>query len=173
MKKAASPPEDRFALLAANSPDTIYLLDLPSHRLLFLNRDEFLGYSRDELESGDSILSNLHPDDRERVRSQWIDLVDGRAGQTGDLDYRLRRKDGRWSWLRCRQSIIARDGKGKPVQLLVTLTDIDAQARRERRSAHQNRVLKAMASGLSLPAVLELIGRGVEEEEASGHCVIL
>jgi len=48
-------------------------------------------------EQGEQWLADLHPDDRERVRTQWQAAV--AAGSPYQVEYRLRRHDGEYRWI--------------------------------------------------------------------------
>jgi len=107
-----------------NSPDTIYVLDLLTHASRFLNRVEFLGYSQHELETQNSIMTALHPDDQPAVVDQWKQLTTSREDRIATIQYRVQNKQGVWEWIQQRTTILARAENGTPQKLLVTLSII-------------------------------------------------
>ena len=113
--------EQRFRLLAQNSPDIIYIIEIATGRLVYLNRDDMLGYTRDELAVPGSIFAAQHPDDRERVAAHWQEAL---VGATTTIDYRLRSKAGVWEWLRSRKTIVERAADGTPTHVLGTVSII-------------------------------------------------
>jgi len=59
---------------------------------------------------GEQWLADLHPDDRERVRTQWGQAV--AAGTPYQVEYRLRRHDGQYRWILSRAQP-RRDAEGR------------------------------------------------------------
>ena len=51
--------EEKFKQLALNSPDTIYVIDTITHRIDFVNCNDFLGYTLEELKGKGSILHTI------------------------------------------------------------------------------------------------------------------
>jgi signal transduction histidine kinase/CheY-like chemotaxis protein len=74
---------------------------------------------------GDSLLRKLmHPEDLSRVghdRFRYDRIADG---ELVEHDYRMRRADGEWRWLRSRELIFKRDLSGRPIQILGAAEDI-------------------------------------------------
>lgn len=71
---------------------------------------------------GDGWNNLLHPDDRARAYAAWFDAVDGRAPY--DLEYRVRRYDGRYEWFKVR-ALPIRNQAGKIVRWFGTAVNID------------------------------------------------
>jgi PAS domain S-box-containing protein len=107
-----------------NSPDTIYAVDLGSHTSRFLNREEFLGYNKHELESENSIMSAVHPEDHAIVADQWNEMTITGENQLTPIQYRAQNKNGGWEWIQQRISILLRTEIGAPQTLLITLSVI-------------------------------------------------
>jgi len=57
-----------------------------------------MGYEPADLE-GENVFEYIHPEDRERVRAAFADLVAGEPGETARIQYRMRHADGSWRWL--------------------------------------------------------------------------
>ncbi len=127
-----------------NSPDTIYVLDLINHSTRFLNRDEFLGYSKHELESKNSIMVALHPEDRPMLVEQWKYLRVMGDAQVTPLQYRVQNKNGNWEWIQQRSTILSRTSSGVPQKLLITLSIITERKKAEEKVQQQNQRLKAL-----------------------------
>ena len=140
--------EQRFRQLVLSSPDTIHLLDPNSHKVEFLNRDEFLGYSRAELEGANSILPWLHPDDRDLVQGYYQLVIKGAPDGQKPVAYRLKSKAGNWEWVQSRATILKHDEQGKPEQILVTLTVIT-----ERKKAEEELKIAASIFDLATDAI--------------------
>ena len=131
-EEALRTSEQRLRSFINNSPDTIYIYDLVNRELIYLNRDEFCGYSREEVTGNHSVLSAVHPDDLESVRRQWESLRQAPGDEVDASEYRLQTKSGEWDWIRDRRTIISRDAEGAPAEILVTLSVIT-----ERRHAEE------------------------------------
>lgn len=65
----------------------------------------------------------LHPDDYERTMQAMRDHLEGRAA-IYQIDYRIRRADGEYTWYMDRGSIIERDDGGKPLRLRGIVVDL-------------------------------------------------
>jgi PAS domain S-box-containing protein len=93
--------EGRFRALIEKSPDGFTLMDA-NRRILDLSPsgERLLGYSKEELigKRPGERPDVLHPEDRERALSA-LDSVLRRPGDSHALEYRIRRKDGRWIWV--------------------------------------------------------------------------
>ena len=76
-------------------------------------------------ESNDAWLARLHPDDRERVKGDYRDYVEGRTAEYRS-EFRSRTRTGEWIWILSLGSIVSRDASGKPLRMLGTHTDITA-----------------------------------------------
>lgn len=128
--------ERRLRLLIQNSPDVIYILSLTEGRADYLNRPEFLGYSREEIENEGSLINALHPAHKEAVVTHWRAVTaQGKLNHTTTIEYQLRAKDGSWHWIQSRETIFATDAQEKPTQILVTLTDISERRLLEKQTA--------------------------------------
>ena len=130
-EEALRKSEECFRHLLLSSPDTVHLLDPISHKVELLNRDEFLGYSRSELEGANSILTWLHPNDGQLMQSYYQLVLKGTPDGQKPIEYRLKNKAGSWEWVRSRATIVRYDEQGKPSQILVTLTVITEQKKVE------------------------------------------
>ncbi|ALA59169.1 PAS domain S-box protein [Nitrospira moscoviensis] len=71
---------------------------------------------------GSGWVQMLHPDDRERAMAAWRDAVEGRGRY--DLEYRVRRRDGRYKWFKISGRPI-RDEQGGIVRWFGTGMNVD------------------------------------------------
>ena len=121
--------EELFRLISDNAMDMIAVVDMEGKRIFnSLSYQRVLGYSPEELR-GSSSLEEIHPDDRERVKSAAAESRATGLGQT--LEYRIRHKNGTWRVLESTASVI-RDAKGAPEKLIIVNRDIT-----ERKSAQE------------------------------------
>jgi PAS domain S-box-containing protein len=122
--------ELRFRSLAENSPDFIYIWDVPSNSWTYYNRPYLLDHRADELVNFQFFFSLLHPEDRIHVGDYFGWLRTG-SDQTGNIEYRLQRADGKWEWVQNRETILARDDEGHPQQFLGTLSVVTERKQHE------------------------------------------
>ncbi len=157
---AARESEQSLQHFLNNSPDTIYLMDLTTHTSRFLNRNSFLGYSRQELETENSILAAVHPDDRPAVVDQWRAITGSAASPSAPVFYRVHNRQGDWEWLQQRATVLSWTNRGAPHKVLITLSVITERKQAElalRASEEQYRSL--MESLDSLVAIVDASGQ--------------
>ena len=94
-------------------------------------------------------LNALHPDDRERVVSEWQEVM--RAGAPGSCEFRVQRADGAWRWMSGRASPIRLED-GRIRRWVGMLTDVtDRKVAEETLRAHQERIrLATEATGVGI-----------------------
>ena len=92
--------EERYRMLATNIPEVAWLVDRTG-RTIFVspNIAALTGYTAEEVQAGRGAhpLARMHPDDRRLVQQQIDALF--RDGARFNVEYRTRRKDGRWIWV--------------------------------------------------------------------------
>ncbi len=131
---AVQESERRLNLLAQNSPDIIYVIDLSMGEMSYLNRPGFLGYSQSEIQRPESLLSAVHPDDNPRLLAHWGEGLIGGKLKQGMIEYRLKDKQGEWQWIQSREMIFSAAPDGTPTQILVTLTVITGRKQAEQQA---------------------------------------
>ena len=109
-----------FHLIAENIGDFIAVLD-PKGRHIYNSPSyiQFFGSKRD-LRGSDS-FTEIHPDDRERVRNAFNDTV--KTGRGRQLEYRMVINDGSVRIMESRGNVI-RDHEGKVTRVVVVSHDI-------------------------------------------------
>ena len=109
-----------FHLIAENIGDFIAVLD-PKGRRIYNSPSyiQFFGSKRD-LRGSDS-FTEVHPDDRERVRNAFSDTV--KTGRGRQLEYRMVINDGSVRIMESRGNVI-RDQEGKVARVVVVSHDI-------------------------------------------------
>ncbi len=83
-----------------------------------------LGYEPGEFEPEyDTLACMIHPEDRDRVESTIEECLNG-ALPGYSVEFRMRAKNGRLMWIRSKGKGIERDGTGRPLRLIGTISDI-------------------------------------------------
>ncbi|MDG6256927.1 MAG: PAS domain S-box protein [Methanomicrobiaceae archaeon] len=87
----------------------------------------------------------VHPDDRVRVGN---DLHANMKGETPCIksEYRMKRKDGRYSWILSRGKVVVRDAGGRPLRMIGADHDITALRASQESLREANRKLNLLAS---------------------------
>ncbi|WP_284277693.1 PAS domain S-box protein [Mesorhizobium huakuii] len=94
---------------------------------------KMLGYADGELDGNpDRWLTMIHPDDRETVAEADRAHLDGQT-EFFEAEFRMRHKDGRWIWILDRGKAIERDGEGRLIRAIGSLTDITLRKEAEER----------------------------------------
>jgi PAS domain S-box-containing protein len=116
--------QERTRFILENLPVLIWTATPDGLRDYFNPR--WLGFTGREMaeELGEKWLADLHPDDRERVRTQWGQAV--AAGTPYQVEYRLRRHDGQYRWILSRAQP-RRDAEGHITLWVGGATDIHDQ----------------------------------------------
>jgi len=96
--EALKESELRFKLMADSSPVMIWTLDADGNSTYYNRKaTEFTGHTEDELNSGRTWQTAIHPDDIENASS-----IVGKAVQEKipyQMECRMKRADGEWRWL--------------------------------------------------------------------------
>ena len=117
-------------------------VELVNQRLL-----EFLGTTSEGLNEW---ISFIHPDDRVRVLALWKSTIE--AGDSFDVEHRLRRGDGVYRWFNSRGTPV-RDAEGHVVRWYSLLTDIND--RREMEETLRN-TRRKLSTAMHIATVAEL-----------------
>ena len=161
----------KFALEGAG--DGVWDADLSAGTSLYSKRwKEILGYRDDEIGSAsDEWTRRIHPDDLPRVLRENQDCIDGKADSFVS-EFRMRTKDERWVWILDRGKVVDRSADGKALRMIGTHTDISARKAAEAHDAARAHVMMLIATGESLPLILDAIVRDFESR-CDWQCSIL
>lgn len=102
-ERALKESEEKYRSLITNIPDVVWTTNSQGKTVFISqNIEEVYGYSADEICGSCSGLwfERIHPDDAAKARSTFNALFEQSAEY--DIEYRIRRKDGEWIWLRDR-----------------------------------------------------------------------
>src|SRR6266851_4655478 len=138
---------------------------LPDGSVEFLNRRwlDYTGLSLDQA-LGRGWKATIHPNDVENVTEWQSALLI--SGEAGEIEARLRRRDGEYRWFLIRSEPI-RDKQGHIVSWCGTNTDIEGRKRAESLLAAEKRSLEMIAGGAPLTDILESLCDTIDAQ-ASG-----
>jgi PAS domain S-box-containing protein len=123
--------------IADASPTVLYLFDINSDSIVYVNREIFfvLGYSREEiLEMGSEVTSRLyHPDDIHLLPERKLSNKKI-AEQDIMLQYecRIKNKEGEWQWFLVREVVFKTDDRGNVLQIVGAALDITLRKEMEK-----------------------------------------
>jgi PAS domain S-box-containing protein len=107
---------------------------------------EIFGYPEDELTGHVWDRERIiHPDDFKKVMTALQDHFDGRTPYF-EIDYRLKRRDGRWIWVHDRGEVMERDDEGRPQRMAGITQDITEIRQYEEALKEANRKLNLLSS---------------------------
>lgn len=136
--------EELFHLISENAADMIAVVDLEGRRIFnSLSYQKILGYSPEELQAS-SGFEQIHPDDRERVKSAAKEARE--TGVTTTLEYRFRHKNGDWLVLESVASII-RNERGEAEKLVIVNRDITERKKAQEAFSRSEASFRSLVEG--------------------------
>jgi PAS domain S-box-containing protein len=120
--------------IAELTPVVISVFDLVKERDAYISTDvvTLLGYTADEITQMEEPISSIwHPEDIVIARELLARSKNAADGQISEFEYRVRRRDGEWRWLRSRSMPFARDENGAVRQIVAATLDVTEQKRAE------------------------------------------
>ncbi len=153
--------ENRFRTMLEHSQDVAYLRDLQLDSYEYISPvvKQITGFSMDELDI-ETVISRIHPDDLDRVR-RMFEAINNHRITSGFLEYRFRRKDGKYLWLGDKYKLM-QDENGQPryrTGIVRDMTDrrqleedlrasMDAAGAAMRHAEEQRRILETILVGI-------------------------
>ena len=124
------PPVSSIPLLSSvldNISDLIAIVDLEGRRLYNSPSYRYLLEEPEELKGTDSFM-DIHPEDREKVRRAFHEVV--RTGKGKQLEYRLMGIDGEVRFIESRSDLLKNEGE-VPAGVVIVSRDVTARKRAE------------------------------------------
>jgi PAS domain S-box-containing protein len=122
--------ESKFLIeqIASASPVIVYVFDLQSRQLIYLNGRvaEILGYSKEELAMMDPffIVALSHPSEKEEHAAHFTRLQRIGPDDIEQREFRLRSASGAWVWLSSRETAFKYDKESGALEIVGTASDI-------------------------------------------------
>jgi PAS domain S-box-containing protein len=163
----------RYRLFAESLPFIVWQMDATG-KSGFANRytEEFAGLPLEALGNG-GWLQMLHPDDAPSVQAAWMTAL--REGDPVSVEFRARRADGQYRWLRGMGQPV-RDAHGRIAGWIGAALDIEDQKHTEdqlRASEEVHRALSDLTSDYAWTARVHPDGRQATEWITSGFTKLL
>lgn len=121
-EQALKSSEAEFRTLTESLPQLVWTAN-PDGSISRYNQRwaEYTGLDADAMDSHQGWYPQLHDDDRELAMARWKEATD--SGETYEMEFRLRRRDGQYRWMLGR-ALPLRDAEGRITQWFGTSTDI-------------------------------------------------
>ena len=121
--------------IADSTPDIIYVLDLETRSILYMNNRgyEILGITAAEIkEKGHDIFFQVtHPDDYIRRMNHFTEVGKQSSDSIQAIEIKKRIKDGSYHWFRIRDKVFKRKTDGTAISIIGISTDIHEQKKQE------------------------------------------
>jgi len=85
-------------------------------------------------------LSKVHPTDRQRVKLNWLHVLDSHEDDYS-IEYRILNKENQYNWVRSDGKVMERDSKGAPLRISGIIRDINEQKEKEQLIMRQTQKL--------------------------------
>ena len=133
--------------LLETSPDLIYIYDIIDDEYIYSNPGiiKILGYSIEEIQGfGKNIQESLmHPDDIKTYRKDIIRRYQtAKDGEYINNEFRVKHKDGNWTWLLSKETVFLRQDDGSPKQIFGLTSDITDRKKYNNKIKQLNRNLE-------------------------------
>ena len=125
MEQALKESEERLRLAVESAKQGIYDVNLQTGQIVVNDSyPRMLGYEPESYNiTMDSWLESIHPDEREKVRKNLDDYING-LSQDYHNEFRMKNSKGQYLWVLSIGRIVEFDDYGKPLRLLGIHTNI-------------------------------------------------
>jgi diguanylate cyclase (GGDEF)-like protein/PAS domain S-box-containing protein len=155
--------EERFRVLAENSSDAISRHD-PNGTFFYASPASLaiFGYEPAQLK-GRTLAEFVHPEDRAALDACF--RTRRASGETGTLEFRFLRRDGKYVWVEstCRTLADSRDGSVREIH--ASARDVTVRKQMEYREQTRGEVLEMIAQGKPLNDILRRLIDAAERQE--------
>jgi diguanylate cyclase (GGDEF)-like protein/PAS domain S-box-containing protein len=155
--------EERFRILAENSSDVISRQSLDG-TFLYVSPASIaiLGYMPEEM-IGMKLSSFVHPDDKVAVESGYG--ATRSVGETGQIEFRFRRSDGKYIWLEATCRKVQHPAGSTSGELHASARDVTSRKQMENREQVRAEVLEMIAQGRPMDDILNRLVDAAHRQE--------
>lgn len=108
------------------TPDVLYVYDLDEERLIYSNRayQDLYMYPQAPFVAIHHLKEAIHPDDFPKLAEYRKKLLSLEKGAISGIEYRIKRKEGGYTWLLAKDVVFAQNDEGRVTQVLGLARDI-------------------------------------------------
>ncbi|MGF1503886.1 MAG: PAS domain S-box protein [Anaerolineae bacterium] len=120
--------------ILSTMPSIVYVWDVTEGRVHFVSEyvRQALGYTPGEIiESDESPLLHVHPDDRDGVAAHLETVTTAPPGETLRWESRMQHRDGSWRWFATQNTVLSRGDGGQVLTILGVARDITERKQAE------------------------------------------
>ncbi len=156
--------EERWKFALEGAGDGVWDWNAENNKVFFSSRwKSLLGYNDNEIsDSLDEWSSRIHPDDKEKCFNDLQKYFDGYTPHYLN-EHRILCKDGSYKWILDRGKIVEKTENGKPLRVIGTHTDIDAQKKIIDELKKKNIFIQEVLDNLPIGLALNKIDSGQAE----------
>ncbi|MBI9044301.1 MAG: GAF domain-containing protein [Anaerolineaceae bacterium] len=155
----------KFQNMALNSPDIIMVIDVPAGQIIYINREQFQGYSLNQILDSGHFKTIIIPEDWPLVLMNWKKVIQGEI--PAPFDCRVQISGKRLEWLEVRFSIQSKGEDRNPNQVLVTLRQITDKKIKQEQDLFQRDLTKVLINQIPyIVLVKEVTGKLIMVNEA-------
>jgi PAS domain S-box-containing protein len=119
-------PRDLLSRILTTIPGIVYVYSMEGNHTLFVSRGilSILGYPPEEVSRDPGFFLRItHPEDSGDI-AEWHSRLRGlEDGAVIEHSYRMRHRSGHYVYLRCRETVFAREASGRPLLIIGSATD--------------------------------------------------
>ncbi len=143
---------ERLTLALRGAELALWVFDVATGRVTHAQRWEMFGYSKAPA-SFEEWKNLIHPDDLESTLA-GMDRYFAGLEESDEAEYRLRKADGSWLWVRGRGRTVGNTGREEPLQYAGVVMDISAQMAARQVMEDQQNFLQTMVEGIDIGVVI-------------------
>lgn len=147
---------ERLAHVISATNAGVWEWDIESDELTISERfSEIIGYSADELVplTARSWMRMVHRDDLSEIEQALEEHHSGRSDHVA-VDFRVRHREGRWTWVVCRGRVVEWTEQVKPKRMFGTTVDISERKRIEHAlrdsSRYNEQIIRSVLEGVAV-----------------------
>ncbi|MES2192089.1 MAG: PAS domain S-box protein [Pseudomonadota bacterium] len=139
---------ERLTLALRGAELALWVFDMSTGRVTHAQRWEMFGYDKPP-SSFDEWKTLIHPEDIE-ARLASMDRYFSGLSDSDEAEYRMRRADGGWVWVRGRGRTVSNTARNAHLQYAGVVMDISAQVAAREVMKDQHNFLEAMVEGIDI-----------------------
>lgn len=143
---------ERLTLALRGAELALWVFDVATGRVTHAQRWEMFGYTKPPA-SFEEWKTLIHPEDLESTLAGMDRYFAGLA-DSDEAEYRMRKADGDWVWVRGRGRTVGNTGREEPLQYAGVVMDISAQVAARQVMKDQHNFLQAMVEGIDIGVLI-------------------